>query len=249
MHRDALLAALDALLQPRAFRDGQPNGLHVEGREEVRRVVLAVSAAERVFKAAAERGADAVLTHHGLLWGDAAPVVGPARRRLKALLDADLNLLSYHLPLDAHPEVGHNAVAARALGLERLEPFGAFDGQAIGWRGAFPQPLARAAFAQRLRLLYAQPPVLLGAGPEQVRTVGIVSGSGVPALEEAIALGLDAFVTGEGREHAFYTAEEGNIALALCGHHATERPGLLALGRWLEGHGIQVEFVDVDNPL
>lgn len=246
-----LVRWLDTYLDVAAVADAQPNGLQVEGRAEVRRVATAVTAGEDAIRRAVDSGADAILVHHGLFWDrDPRPLVGPLRRRVKLLLDRDVSLLAYHLPLDRHRDVGNNALAARRLGLTDLAPFAEHGGAAIGWRGRFPQPVARKELADRLRLLYGRDPLALDGGPDPVRTLGIVSGAAADDAREAAALGLDAFVTGEPRERSWYDAGELGVSIFACGHHATERLGVQALGEVLaREHALDVSFVEVPNPV
>ena len=247
----ALVAYLDELLAVAGARDYGPNGLQVEGRAEIRRLVSGVSACAELFVAARERGADAVLVHHGLFWSFVpSPLVGFRYRRVRELIVGEMSLLAYHLPLDSHAELGNNALAARALGLYGLAPFAHHEGQEIGWRGFYPEPLAIAELVARCRELYQQEPLLLGAGPAQVRSVGIVSGGAQKELYQAIEAGLDAYITGEASEWVLHTARENGIWYLGCGHHATERLGVRALGEHVAARfGIEHEFVDIPNPV
>jgi len=246
-----LLRHLSEFLAVAAVPDVQPNGLQVEGKHEVRRIATGVTACEELFQRAAEAQADAVLTHHGLLWeGQLKVIAGPHRRRLKLLLDHDMSLLSYHLPLDMHPEVGNNAVAARDLGLQGLLPFGSFNGMPVGVMGSLQPAMPRSAFLARLAQYYGQQPLAFLHGRDPLARVGIVSGSGQGSLEEAVAAGLDLLVTGEVREQTLHTAKEFGINFAACGHHATERVGVKALGNHLATKfAVEHRFVDVPNPV
>jgi dinuclear metal center YbgI/SA1388 family protein len=236
---DDLVAYLDGYLAAAEVPDYGPNGLQVEGRAEVRRLVTGVSACQELFARAVERGADAVLVHHGIFW-DGMPYVltGVQRRRVGALLAADLSLLAYHLPLDAHAEVGNNALAARRLGLVDLAPFATHRGVAIGWQGRFAEPLPFAAFVRRCGDLYGQEPLAFGAADRPVVRVGIVSGGAQKELHQAIAAGL------------MNVARESGVGYVAAGHYATERLGVQALGEHLATRfGLAVEFVDVPNPV
>lgn len=251
VRRDVLVAYLDTLLEVPGSRDYGPNGLQVEGRSEVRRIVTGVSACEPLFSAARERAADAVLVHHGIFW-DSAPstLVGFRYRRVRELILGEVNLLAYHLPLDRHAQLGNNALAARGLGLGQLAPFASHHGQDIGWRGRFATPLEVEELVARCRDLYHQEPLLLGAGPRHVASVGIVSGGAQKELHQAIAAGLDAYITGESSEWVLHTARESGIWYLGCGHHATERLGIRALGDHLAEHfALEHEFVDIPNPV
>lgn len=232
------------------FSDEAVNGLQVEGRPEVVRLALAVSACREVCLKAAAAGADAILVHHGLLWkGEGpAPLRGPLGRRVKILFENDLSLLAYHLPLDAHPEVGNNAVAARELGLRDLEPFAVYHGTPIGFRGRFPAPVPLPDFVARLEAYYGHRAFVVPAGPDPVSTVGVCSGGAAREAREAAAAGLDAYVTGEAGEPEVFLAREAGLTFAALGHHATEKVGVRALGRHLaETFGLETVFLDVDN--
>jgi dinuclear metal center YbgI/SA1388 family protein len=249
--RDRLVAGLNAYLRVHEGTDLAPNGLQVEGRREIRRIVAGVSACRALFERAAESGADAVLVHHGLFWeGLPRVLTGVTYERVAVLVRSGMSLLAYHLPLDRHPEVGNNAVAARALGLGDLAPFGTFGGLPVGVRGRFPAPVPAPELLARCRALYGQAPLLLGAGPAAVATLGLVSGAAQRALQEAVDLGLDAFLTGEASEWVTATAREAGLHYLAAGHHATERPGIQALGDHIaRTYGVEVRFVDVPNPV
>lgn len=250
MRRQDLDRYLSNFLKASLFDDVALNGLQVEGRQGVNRVALGVSACAELFRKAAATGADAVVVHHGLFWkGDwPRPVTGITRERLKILLDAECSLFAFHLPLDAHPDVGNNAAAARDLGLVDLEPFCDYHGSAIGWRGRFAAPVAPADFVQRLEAYYGHGAHAVLAGPERIKRVGIVSGGAAREAEQAVALGLDAYVTGEAGEPATFLCREAGMHFAALGHYATERVGIQALGRHLRQNlGLETVFIDVEN--
>ncbi len=249
-----LLRELDAhladLLLVKSFDDASLNGLQLEGRREVKRVAFAVSACAEVFRKAASAGAHALVVHHGLFWkGDwPAPVVGVLRERLKLLLDSGCSLFAYHLPLDAHSEVGNNAVAARDLGLVDLISFCEYHGTPIGWRGRLAKPVQAKAFVKRLETYYGHKAHTVLAGPDRIATVGIVSGGAAREAEQAVALGLDAYVTGEAGEPATFLCREARMHFAALGHYATERVGVRALGEHLKRSlGMDTIFIDVEN--
>lgn len=249
--RDELLAYLDAYLDPDRDADYGPNGLQVEGRPRIRSLVTGVSACEELFRRAVERGADAVLVHHGLFWeGTPRAVTGPMKRRLATLLRADVSLFAYHLPLDRHPAVGNNAVAARALGLVDLAPFAVYKGKPVGCRGRFPAPVAAAELVARCRGLFGREPLAFLSGPDPLTTVGVVSGGAQGEVHQAIAAGLDAYLTGEVSEWVMNLVRETGLHYLAVGHYAGEKLGVLALGEHLaERFGLAVEFVDVPNPV
>jgi dinuclear metal center YbgI/SA1388 family protein len=249
--RDELISFLDELLASPGRADYGPNGLQVPGAEEVELVVTGVSAHRELFEQAAAAGAQLVLCHHGIFWGESAgPVTEQLKARLKLLFDHDMSLAAYHLPLDAHPEVGNNALICAGLGLERETAFGEAKGAPIGWVGAAPEPLTVGALVERSTELFGSEPLVFDSGPAEIRRVGVVSGGGSSALGEAIALGLDAFVTGEPTEHVMADAREGGIHFLAVGHYASETLGVRRLGELLaEKFRVEHRFIEVPNPI
>ena len=247
--RDALVSHLDQYLDSRG-RDYGPNGLQVEGREEIRKIVTGVSACQELFARAREARADAVLVHHGLFWeGMPRTLTGFQYRRVAELIRGEMSLIAYHLPLDRHLEVGNNAVAGRQLGLRRIEPFGEHDGLPLGVKGLFPEAVPAEELVERCRKVYGQEPLAYLAGPESISTLGIISGGGQREFYSAIGEGLDAYITGEVTEWVMNVARETRTHYLAAGHYATERLGVRALGEHLaERFGIEVEFIDVPNP-
>jgi dinuclear metal center YbgI/SA1388 family protein len=248
MKRDQLARYLEELLEVPKFRDYCPNGLQVEGSAEVRRVVTGVTASQALLDAAVERRADAILVHHGYFWrGEDGRVTGIRRNRLKTLLGHDINLLAYHLPLDAHPELGNNAQLAKRLGWRADGRFGEQD---IAWIGSLEDPVAAADLASRMALALGRDPLLVGAPEREIRRIGWCSGGAQGYFEQAIALGVDAYVSGEISEQAVHLARESGVAYLACGHHATERFGVQALAEHLAARfGLECEFVDIPNPV
>ena len=246
-----LSAYLDRLLEAGRGADVCPNGLQVEGRRRVARLITGVSACRELFETARQRGADAVLVHHGIFWRGAPPVLtGVQYRRVAELVRGEMSLLAYHLPLDRHPELGNNALAAGALGLGELTPFGTLEGETWGCRGRFPEPVSMADFTGRCRELFGGEPLVFAHGPDPLSSAGIVSGGAQRVLTEAIDAGLDLFLTGEVSEWVMNLAREAEIHFVAAGHYATERLGVRALGEHLaERFGIAVEFVDIPNPV
>jgi dinuclear metal center YbgI/SA1388 family protein len=247
----ALVAYLNELLEAHKGSDYGPNGLQVEGREVVHKLVTGVSACTELFVRARAAGADAVLVHHGLFWqGQAMTLTGYRYKRVAELVHSGMSLLAYHLPLDRNPEVGNNAVAARAFGLEAVEPFGDHGGQTIGFRGRFPQPVTGAALVGLCRQVFGQEPLAFLSGRDAISTVGLISGGAQREVHDAIAAGLDAYITGEAAEWVMNVAREAGIHYLAAGHYATERLGVQALGDHLKSRfGLAVEFIDVPNPV
>jgi len=249
---DNILAHLDELLAPASFQDYGPNGLQVPGPQEIRTVVTAVSAGAELFERAAALGADLVLVHHGLFWNGAPLALSrEAKRRLQLLFDHDMALAAYHLPLDGHPEVGNNALIAAGLGCESREPFALHRGAAIGVAARFAgDGIAPGELVDRVQRLTGRAPLAFLAGPERVRSIGIVSGAGSDYLGDAVAAGHDAFLTGEPAERVMNHAREAAIHFLAAGHYATETFGVRRLGDLLaEQFGIRHEFVEIPNPI
>ena len=251
IRRDELIAYLDDLLASRGRADYGPNGLQVPGADEIELVVTGVSAQRELFEQAAAAGAQLVLCHHGIFWGESAgPVTEQLKARLKLLFDHDMSLAAYHLPLDAHPEVGNNALICEGLGLQRGEPFAEAKGESIGWIGQAAEPLALSDLVERATALFGSAPLVFDSGPAEIRRVGIVSGGGSSSLGEAIALGVDAFVTGEPTEHVMADAREGGVHFVAGGHYASETFGVRRLGELLaERFGVAHQFIDIPNPI
>ena len=251
-HRDEIVAHLDELLDAPGWPDHGPNGLQVPGTDEVRLVVSGVSAHLELFERAAELGADMVLCHHGIFWDKAPRALSASlKARLKALFAADLSLVAHHLPLDAHPELGNNALICKALGLTRSEPFAEHRGRRIGWVGRTAgDPLEPGELLGRCTAVFGHEPLAFATGPARVRSVGVVSGGGAGSLGEAIERGLDAFVTGEPSEPAMADAREAGIHFVAGGHYATETLGVRALGDLVaERFGVEHRFVEIPNPV
>jgi dinuclear metal center YbgI/SA1388 family protein len=244
--RDEIIAFCDELLDVASYPDFGPIGIQVVGAEEVEKIVCGVSASRDLFERAADARAQMVLVHHGLFWERESRVVGPVlRERLRALFDADLSLVAYHLALDAHPEVGNNAYLARALGVGMERRFAH-----IGWGG----PLARAStiedFAEAVQAVVGRTPLVFAHGPDEVRRVAICSGGAARQLGDAIAEGYDCFVTGEAAEPTKHLAKEAGIHFVAAGHYATETSGVQELARRIADElAVQWEFVDLPNPV
>ena len=250
--RDEIIAFCDELLDSGSFEDYGPNGLQVPGSADVTKVATGVTANLKLLESAAAGGAELVLTHHGLLWGDeVSPLTVPMASRLRALLCNHISLGAYHLPLDAHPEIGNNALLRDALGLEPDDrPFGEAKGTPIGVVGRASDPIDVGELSRRLAEAVGREPLVFDVGPERISTVGIVTGAGGFALHEAGPLGLDAVVTGEPSEPVMGEAREYGIHFMAGGHYATETFGIRRLGELVaERFEIEQEFIDVPNPV
>lgn len=248
MKREELVSYLDGLLEPARFRDYCPNGLQVEGRDIVQRIVAGVTASQALLDAAVAQQADAVLVHHGYFWkGDDGRVTGIRRQRMGTLISHDMNLIAYHLPLDAHPVLGNNAQLAERLG---WRPEGRFGDQDIAWLGRLDESLSLTALVTRVTDVLGRVPLVIGDGARLIRRIGWCSGGAQGYFEQAIALGVDAYVSGEISEQTVHLARESGVAYIAAGHHATERYGVQALAAHLaDKFGLDCRFVDVDNPV
>lgn len=246
-----VLSLLDATLEPSRFQDYCPNGLQVEGRQHVRRIVTGVTASAALIDAAIARQADLVLVHHGYFWkGEDPRITGMKRSRLNKLLAHDISLLAYHLPLDAHPELGNNAQLAKLLDLVidgSLEPG---NSRGLGNTATLATPVSVDDFTRHLTRMLGRVPQVIAGGPVQIRRIGWCTGAAQGYIDKAIALGLDAYISGEISEPTVHAAREAGIHYFACGHHATERYGVKALGEHVQQKlGVPVEFVDIDNPV
>ena len=246
----AIVEELDALLDAPSFGDWCLNGLQVPGEREVQRVVTGVSANHALLEAAAASGADLVLVHHGLFWGAGVRAIDPVlHQRLALLYGSGIALAAYHLPLDADPVFGNNALLARALGATPAGMFAPSFEKPIGVVAELA-PVAPEALASRLSALLAREPQMLGRGPAEVTRVAILTGAGAGALDDAARAGAQALITGELSERSPALAAEMGLHLIGAGHHATERLGVRALGDELaRRHGIEHRFIEIDNPL
>jgi dinuclear metal center YbgI/SA1388 family protein len=245
-HRTQIDAYLNQLLAVERFKDYGPNGLQVEGRAEVGLVISGVTASLALIEAAVAEGADALLVHHGLFWrGQSGRVTGWMKARLQALLVANVSLLAYHLPLDAHAELGNNAQLGDRLALEADGRFGEQD---LGFVGAPAEP-GLDALVNRAALVLGRSPLVVPGDGRELRRVAWCSGGAQGYFEAAIAAGADAYITGEISEPQAHYARESGVAFLACGHHATERYGVQALGAHLaERFSLEHRCVDIDNP-
>ncbi|HEY4371051.1 MAG TPA: Nif3-like dinuclear metal center hexameric protein [Burkholderiales bacterium] len=247
MTREELQGVLDHLLEPGRFRDYCPNGLQVEGRPEVKSVISGVTASLALIEAAVEAKADAILVHHGLFWkGDDMRVTGPKKRRLELLLGNDINLFAYHLPLDAHGELGNNAQLAQVLGLTIT---GRFADQEIGFLGDLPAPMSAQQVAALVGERLGRTPLLVGDATRTVRKVAWCTGGAQGYFEQAIAAGCDLYLSGEISEQTTHLARESGIPYIAAGHHATERYGVQGVGAYLAREcGLAHRFIEIGNP-
>ena len=248
MKIDALNNYLNSLLQPERFSDYCPNGLQVEGKREISKIVTGVTASMALLEAALQANADAVLVHHGYFWrGEALPIIGIKKRRIQFLLQHDINLFAYHLPLDAHAELGNNVMLAKHLGLNITGHTGEKD----------MLLLAELNTAQTLQMFVnlvehklARKPQVIGDLSKPVKTVAICTGAAQGYIEQAVAANVDVYISGEISEQTVHVARESGMSYISAGHHATERYGIQALGEHLaQKFDLQHQFIDCDNPV
>ena len=248
--RQELLQAFDALLQPERFKDYGPNGLQVEGRAQIQKIVSGVTASRALIEAAIDAQADAIFVHHGLFWrGQDGCVTGWMKQRLALLLAHDINLFAYHLPLDAHPEWGNNAQLGLKLGLKATARFGEQDLGFLGERADGGSFASAAALADHLKNILNRPVVQAGQAQGAIKNIAWCSGGAQGYFEAAIAAGADAFITGEISEPQAHYARELGVAFIACGHHASERYGAPAVAAQVAAaFGLDHQFIDIDNP-
>jgi len=250
MKRQELIDYLHSFLKISEFTDSCPNGLQVEGKDEIYKVITAVSASVELFELAAHEHADAVIVHHGIIWNFERPLYrGGYRERVRLLLAENINLLAYHLPLDAHPEIGNNARLCQALNLKNLQPFGDHNGQPVGMRGT-TEGLPKDSFFKKMESVINHPLLIFPYGPDYIFKVGIISGGAQKEIKQAVAGELDLFITGEVSEHIMHYAKEEKIHFVAAGHYATEKFGILALSDHLSRKfQLQIKFIDIPNPV
>lgn len=243
---------LNQTLSPQLVKDYCPNGLQVEGKKTVKKIVTGVTASQALIEAAIDAKADAILVHHGYFWkGESQPITGMKGKRIRFLIQNDINLYAYHLPLDIHPQLGNNAQLAQLLDIETQ---GGLEGhpQSVAMFGAFKTPLSGQELSQKIETALNRKPLHISPDDQdkEIKTVGWCTGGGQDYIELAAQSGLDAFISGEISERTTYIARELGIHYFAAGHHATERYGIKALGEWLtKEHGFDVTFIDIDNPV
>jgi dinuclear metal center YbgI/SA1388 family protein len=248
VHAAQLSDYCDVLLDVERFRDHCPNGLQVEGGRRVELLVSGVTASQALIEAALDAGAEALLVHHGLFWNGSSPCIrGITGRRVAALVRADVSLLAYHLPLDAHPELGNNARLAAVLGWQ--EPLPAEPSSGLLWHGLLPRTLSLEGLAAQVQRTLGRAPLTIAGGSHPVQRLAWCSGAGQGAIGQAAALGVDAYLSGEISEPTVHQARELGIHYLAAGHHATERYGVQALGAHLAARfGLRHLHIEIDNP-
>ena len=247
--RDKIVSFTDAYLGSKAVKDSSLNGLQAEGRPAVKKIAFGVSASLECMTKAAAWGADMLIVHHGLLWGKSQAFSGPLKRKLELLFRSGMSLCAWHLPLDSHPETGNNARLLKMLGAKGLKPFGTYEGGTIGFSGVFSRPQELGAIAAALAIKLDAEPLCFRFGAKKIRTLGVVSGGAASMFEQAVAAGLDLYITGEVAESTQEYARETGSNFISAGHYNTEKPGVMALAGVLEKKfGVETEFMDIPNP-
>ncbi len=248
--RDKLVSFINRILNSNSFKDSSKNGLQVEGKKDIRSVIFSPSISISLINRAIELNADAIITHHGLFWGKEQTVIGSYAEKLRLLLCNNINLMSWHLPLDAHTEYGNNAALIRLFPVKKIIPFGDYNGQKIGFKGVLKRCFKRSQAFSVIKEKINPNALFLPFGPERIKTIGIVSGGAQSFINQAIDEGLDLYITGEASEYCFESAREGNVNFSAAGHYATEKAGVLALKKLLEKKfKIRTFFYDSKNPI
>lgn len=246
-----LESELTQVLKPELFNDYCPNGLQVEGRSQVEKIVSGVTACQALIEAAAEQQADLILVHHGYFWrGEDQAITGIKKSRIETLLKNEISLMAYHLPLDAHAELGNNVQLAKVLDLEIEGELVKQNNLALGLTGRVREPLGFVEFQQVLTEKLGRQPLGIEGRSDKIETVAWCTGAAQNYIELAIELGVDAYITGEVSESTVHIARETGLHFFSAGHHATERYGVQALGSYLANRfGLQHQFIDIDNPV
>ncbi|MDM1544363.1 Nif3-like dinuclear metal center hexameric protein [Ignatzschineria indica] len=249
MNNLQLEAIINEKLESNGIKDYVPNGLQVEGRPEVKRIITGVTASLELIECALERNADALLVHHGYFWKSESPLIrGMKYERIKRLIEGGINLYAYHLPLDLHPELGNNAQLAKLWEIENVAPISIENPLVL--TGNLAKAVDVVSFAKMIERTLGRKPFVEASGPKLIERVAWCSGAAQDALGEVAMQGYDAFITGEVSERTIYIARELGIHFFSAGHHATERAGVAKLGEWLAEHyDLEVEFIDIHNPI
>lgn len=250
MQRQELISILNSWLKPELVQDYCPNGLQVQGRLEIEKVVTGVTASQALIDQAVAAEAQAIIVHHGYFWkGEAEPIVGMKHRRISTLLQHKINLIAYHLPLDIHPEFGNNQQLLSLLGCVENEPVIGIKPDGILQLGLLPEALSGYELADRIEFQLGRTLVACELNEQPIQRIAVCTGGGQGFIEQALQAGADAFITGEVSEQTIHVARECGIQFFAAGHHATERYGVRALGDKLASEtGLTVEFIDIDNP-
>lgn len=257
MNRAELIRYLDDKLQAGQIKDFCPNGLQVEGKQEINKIITGVTASQALIDQAVAQQADAILVHHGYFWkGEAYPIVGMKKHRIAKLLQHDINLIAYHLPIDAHSDLGNNAQLGQLLGINNIKPVTGFSPEGIIMSGELAEPLTLEQLGELVKQKLNRQPLLsnarvLDSGESApINTIAWCTGGGQGYIDEVAQIGVDAFLTGEASEQTIHSSRELGIDFIAAGHHATERYGVKAVGEHLaQQFGLDVNFIDINNPV
>lgn len=251
MKNRKLANKLDQFLEIHQFKDYCPNGLQIEGREQVQKIITGVTANQALIDQAIAENADAILVHHGFFWkGEDQSIVGMKYNRIKALIENGINLYAYHLPLDVHPELGNNAQLAKLLGITDRRPLEPWDKRSVGRVGKFDVALTPDELSTRIESVLARKPLHINGGKKEIKSIAWCTGGGQDYITIAAEQGIDAFISGEISERTVHIAREMGIHYYAAGHHATERYGVQALGQWLiDELELDVTYIEIDNPV
>lgn len=249
--RSALADFLNDYLDCAAYRDYAPNGLQIEGRATIQRICTAVTASQEVIERAIDWRADALIVHHGYFWrGEDAVITGMRRARIAAIVKHDLNLFAYHLPLDGHPVLGNNACIAERLQIQDKAMHPVANIPNLLWTGNLPKPLSSKQFSQHMTTIFQQTPQHIAGSDKKIQSIAFCSGAAQDYIVDAHQLGVDAYMSGEISERTYYQAKELGLHYFACGHHATERFGVQALGAYLHAQfDLTCHFLDTQNPV
>lgn len=245
-----LLSYSNNVLEIEQYKDYCPNGLQVEGKSDIKKIVSGVTASQALIDVAIKENADVLLVHHGYFWkGEDARLIGIKYKRIRSLIESGINLLAYHLPLDAHPLYGNNAKLAEKLDLGIAGSFPS-ESDAVGMYGTLKRPMSAGDFSQVISATLAREPMHIGEKSQQIHTIAWCSGAAQNYIESAVSLGVDAYLTGEISEQSVHIARESGIHFFAAGHHATERYGVQAFGEHLAlQFDLQYQFIDIANPV
>lgn len=251
INRQELHQYLNKTLMSDQIKDYCPNGLQIEGKAEIKKIVTGVTASEALIDAAIEVNADAILVHHGYFWkGEAYPITGMKKNRIAKIIKNDINLFAYHLPIDVHPELGNNAQLAKILGIGNVRAVESFSPLGVVMQGELSQPTDMSDFGQLIQATLGRQPLISDVRKKPITKLAWCTGGGQSFIDEVAEIGVDAFLTGEASEKTIHSSRELNIDFISAGHHATERCGVEEVGKHLaEQFDIDVEFIDIHNPV
>ncbi len=249
MKRDRLLNFLNKYLNSHKISDYSVNGLQVEGKDEIKNILLGVSYSVELGKKAQKENFDAIIVHHGILWNKPQKITGNFKKRIEVLIKNDINLIAYHLPLDLHPVIGNNITILKLFGIKKIEKFGYYDGIYLGFCGRLKKKTDINEIERIIKAKINPESIFINSGKKEIKTIGVISGGGSNFIEEAYYKNIDLFITGEGKENVYELAREYKINFVACGHYRTEVFGVKELGKLIsKKFGIKTEFFDTFNP-